>query len=112
MMDINDVLKSFLDRAVKDPRVGPTHIALYVTIVQIWVEQGRKDRLHLFSCQGMERAKIASRCTYSRVINDLKDFGFLHYEPSLYKQRGSMISIPTKELNKEKDEGYGKERRS
>lgn len=111
-MDINDVLKSFLDRAVKDPRVGTIHIALYVTIVQIWVEQGRKDRLHLFSYQGMERAKIASRCTYSRVINDLKDFGFLHYEPSLYKQKGSMISIPIKELNKEKDEGYGKERRS
>jgi hypothetical protein len=45
----------------------------------------------VFSNEIMPIAKISSPATYLKCVRDLSDFGYIRYEPSFNKNKGSKI---------------------
>lgn len=73
-------LEVFFQRAAADPRLGPLHVSVFVSLLVLWERQLRKSPLLIVRRQVMELAKIASSNSYHRVIRDLSAFGYLSYE--------------------------------
>jgi len=92
-MDGLAVLSIFFDKASKDGRISIAHIGLYATLVRIWAGRGFETPLILFSQMVMPLAKISSSATYHKLIRDLNAYGYLRYQPSYYKGRGSRIYL-------------------
>lgn len=86
-------LVSFHDKIVDNPRVGPSHISLYTAILYHSDKHGFKFPISVFSRELMLNAKISGVATYTRCIQDLKEFGFIKYVPSYNPILGSLIYL-------------------
>ncbi|MUG03784.1 hypothetical protein ECC01_22805, partial [Bacillus tequilensis] len=86
---MEQVLQTFFEGVVRDPRVGTTHIALFGALYQRWVEAGSVDPVQAYSHEVMPAAKIYSSSTYHRVLRELDAYGYLQYEPSYNRLRRS-----------------------
>jgi len=93
-MDGLQILSVFFNKATRDSRIGVRHIGLYVALFQLTAEKGFDSPLVTFSSSVMKVAKICSSATYHRLMRDLHTYGYITYEPSFYKRRGSKISLP------------------
>lgn len=80
----------FLDRFSDDPRIGPTHISLFISI--LLMTEGNKEHPVLFKRDLVKKAKI-SHSTYHRCIWQLHNYGYIKYEPSFDPLVGSTIKI-------------------
>ncbi|MDR6809686.1 hypothetical protein J2Y45_006763 [Dyadobacter sp. BE34] len=87
------LIAQFLDRAGKDPYLGTSHIAVYVVILTSWFMQGKATPLKAYNQQIMKSAKIASSSTYTKLIKDLCDGGYLRFVPSFYSRLPSQIFV-------------------
>lgn len=87
-------LKGFFEAIQNDGRIGITHIGLYATLLQYWQENGFPKSITVFSYQIMDLAKI-SATTYHRCIRELSEYGYIRYEPSFKKNKGSRIFMNT-----------------
>jgi hypothetical protein len=87
------LIAQFLDRAGKDPYLGTSHIAVYVVILTSWFMQGKTTPLNAFNRQIMKNAKIASSSTYTKLIKDLCDGGYLRFVPSFYSRLPSQVFV-------------------
>lgn len=92
-MDGNTLLSLFFNKTATDCRIGIRHIGLYVTLFQMVSGQGFEIPLIVFSSQVMKAAKICSSATYHKLIRELNDYGYIRYEPSFYKRKGSRIYL-------------------
>lgn len=81
----------FFASIAHDPRIGTTHVCLYMSLLQCWQEQDFECPMHVFSRGIMQKAKILSSATYHRCIQDLHHFGYIRYEPSYKRNQGSKI---------------------
>jgi hypothetical protein len=77
-----DALTMFLDRASRDPRIGPSHLSLYLGILYLWHAQGTPCHVEVSARKLMPLARIAGANTYHRTIRQLHRYGYLEYEPS------------------------------
>jgi len=96
---LKDILREFHNRVVDDPRMGPTHISLYIAILHFTNEQNFQSPISVFSKELMKHAKISGIATYTKCILELKQFGFINYIPSFNPLLGSLIYLL--KLNKE-----------
>lgn len=87
------MLEAFFDRAASDPYIGPLHLALFMVLVQM-AGQSRRLPVRLYSHQGMVQARISSRTTYCRLLNELDKGAYLYYRPSMNYKTASRIWIP------------------
>jgi len=92
-MDQLKPLSDFFNAIAGDPRISITHIGIYASLLQYWKEHDYKNPLCVFSHEIMQKAKISARSTYRRCITDLSNYGYLKYEPSFKKNRGSRIYL-------------------
>ncbi|SEJ53055.1 hypothetical protein SAMN05216327_11249 [Dyadobacter sp. SG02] len=90
-MQLSKQIESFLDKAHSDPRIGTTHIALYLSILNMWYQSS--GRLYVYNRQVMRVAKISSSSTYSKLLRDLTEGGYVAFEPSYYKRTPSNLKI-------------------
>jgi hypothetical protein len=81
----------FFAAIADDPRINTTHISLYMALLQYWKEQDFASPIRVFSRQIMQIAKILSPATYHRHIRDLSDYGYIRYEPSYKRNKGSKV---------------------
>ena len=86
-------LLSFQDKIVKDTRIGPSHISLYTAILYYAEKNDFNFPISVFSRELMAYAKISGASTYTRCIQDLKEFGFINYVPSFNPVLGSLIYL-------------------
>jgi hypothetical protein len=86
-------LTAFFEKAANDPRLGISHICLYLTIVSLWQTQGAQKPLITFAKPVMRLAKIASSATYVRLLRDLCEGGYLGFEASFYNKQPSKIHV-------------------
>lgn len=86
-------LNRFFERCNTDPRIGAIHIAVFTAILNIWLKRGCTGSITLFSWEVMPEAKISSRMTYRKVIRDLGEYGYLYYQASFSKHRGSRFAL-------------------
>lgn len=70
--------------------IGPTHIALYTALYNMWMEKSVDSALTFYRSELMQKCKIAGKSTYHRALNDLVDFGYIAYQPK-YDRTKSVI---------------------
>lgn len=90
-MDQLKPLSEFFNAISGDPRISITHIGIYAALLQYWSEHHFENPVHVFSYEIMKIAKISASTTYHKSIKDLNSYGYIRYEPSYKRNRGSKI---------------------
>ena len=92
-MEVLQPLSNFFEAIRKDPRISITHIGIYAALLQCWKENEYINPIEVFSYDIMRIAKISASATYHKCIRSLHEFGYIKYEPSFKKNRGSRIYL-------------------
>ncbi|WEK36094.1 MAG: hypothetical protein P0Y53_01150 [Candidatus Pseudobacter hemicellulosilyticus] len=87
------VLQGFYVKMMDDPRIGKSHLAVFLSIFLLWLEKGEGDELACYSVELRRISKISGTATFHAVIRDLHSLGFIHYHPSYYKGRPSRLKM-------------------
>ncbi|EHQ27003.1 hypothetical protein [Mucilaginibacter paludis] len=90
-MEHFNYISSFFKAIASDPRISVTHIAIYASLLQYWDQEGYVNPLYVFSREIMDIARVSSRTTYRKAVQDLNDYGYLRYELSYKRTKGSRI---------------------
>ena len=84
------LLENFLQRAQRDPRIGPVHISLYLGLWKLWRDSGiMENGIRFFSYQLLPLGKVSSCSTYHKAIKQLHAFGYICYAASYNRNKGS-----------------------
>jgi hypothetical protein len=76
------ILSAFYDAISNDARIGATHISLYMALFHAWGLNNFQSPVAFTSQEIMPMAKIDSRATYHKCLQDLVECGYLRYIPS------------------------------
>ena len=90
-MDQLKSLSDFFNAIAGDPRISITHIGIYAALLQYWTERGFQNPMYVFSYEIMNIAKISASTTYHKIIRELNDYGYIKYESSYKRNRGSKV---------------------
>ncbi|WET02422.1 hypothetical protein [Flavobacterium sp. YJ01] len=93
-------LTDFFSAIEKDFRISSTHIAIYAALLQYRAVKGFINPIEIFRVEMVQIAKISSKSTYHKCLHELHDYGYLRYEPSFKKTRGSRIYFFDFEIRK------------
>ncbi|HLP37775.1 hypothetical protein [Lacibacter sp.] len=93
MMELASPFVRFYEAVVYDVRIGATHISVYMALLQQWNLKGGKNTFYISRSEIMSTAKINSRQTYNKCMNDLKAYGYISYEPSKNHYRKSEVQL-------------------
>jgi replication initiation and membrane attachment protein DnaB len=75
-------LKSFYAAIIEDPRIGTTHISLYMALFHFYGLNGFQNPVEITRASVMNVAKISGLATYHKCVKDLQEFGYINYTPS------------------------------
>ncbi len=92
-MELFTPLSSFYLVAADDARIGATHVCLYMAILNQWSMVGGTNPIIINRQAIMRDAKIRSRQTYNKCMNDLQDSGYIKYHPSVNSFRRSTVQL-------------------
>ena len=77
----------FLDKFYKvlseDARISATNISLYMALIKEWNRTGCINPFPVDRKTIMQAAKISARFTYNKCMNNLQEFGYITYSPSV-----------------------------
>lgn len=93
MIDKNFALTNFYQRAQKDQRLLPSHLALFTAICMLYDVNVAENAIRVTRKKLMELAKIRSKSTYHRCISELEEFEYIVYQPSYDHYLGTYISF-------------------
>ena len=91
-MLFSEELNRFMNEVREDGRISPSHISLFIAILQYANLQG-ENPVCVFSRDLMPLAKISGSATFNKNIWDLHKYGYIKYIPSYNHFLGSMIYI-------------------
>jgi hypothetical protein len=86
---LNGVMRKFH----KDPGIGGAHRNLYLAFFQMWNKKHFPEKLMVNSKLIMSIAKLRSRTTYLKLLQELVKLGYIEYYPSNNPQIGSTIKL-------------------
>ena len=86
-------LKTVLQRMGDDNRLGPSHISLYLAILQYAEENRLESSIPVYRTELMPRAKILARKTFEKNVWELHLYGYIRYVPSYSSCLRSLIVI-------------------
>lgn len=86
-------LTGFFDKVMRDDRLNPSHISLYVSLFQFWNVQRFANPISISRDEVMRISKIGSKATYHKCMKDLHNFSYLAYDPSFNPFRGSLVTL-------------------
>lgn len=92
-MELFPPLTGFYEAIEEDARIGTTHISLYMALLQQWNMNGGKNPISIERSVIMKTAKINARYTYNKCMNELQDYGFIIYEPSVNFYSSSVVYL-------------------
>lgn len=92
-MDFDTALYGFMNMVREDPRIGPSHISLFLAILYSYKSQDCQMPVSVYSRDLMKQAKISAGGTYHRCMRDLKEAGYIHYIPSYNPVLGSLVYL-------------------
>jgi hypothetical protein len=90
MERLND-LSDFFGAIQSDARISITHIGIYAALLQYRIENGWANPVQAFSHEIMNLAKLSSAITYHKCVRQLSEYGYIRYEPSFNRKKGSKI---------------------
>ena len=88
----SEEINRFMNEVREDGRIGPSHISLFIAILQYANLQG-ENPICVFSRDLMPLAKISATATFNKNIWELHNYGYIRYEPSYNRYFGSLIFI-------------------
>ena len=86
-------LTSFYSAIKSDPRIGTTHISLYMALFQFYNLNRLSNPILITRTAVMEVAKISGLATYHKCMKDLVEFGYIRYEPSFNPTISSQVYL-------------------
>jgi replication initiation and membrane attachment protein DnaB len=92
-MELFPPLSGFYEAIDGDVRIGTTHISLYMALLQQWNLSGGKNPFSIERTAIMKAAKINARYTYNKCMNNLHEFGYVTYLPSLNQFTNTTIYL-------------------
>lgn len=87
-------LSDFFTAIEQDGRISVTHIGIYAALLEYRAQMDYSNPIVAFSYDIMKIAKISSAMTYHKCVKDLNAYGYIRYEPSFNKNKGSKIHFP------------------
>ena len=90
-MDFSKPLSDFFSAIETDPRISITHIGIYAALLQYWSVHHFENPVHIFSYDIMRIAKISASTTFHKAIRELNEYGYIEYEPSFKRNKGSKV---------------------
>lgn len=100
-MDHNKNMMGFFECLIKDDRLLPSHISMYVSLFQFWSLNHFQNPFRICREIVMESSKIRSLATYHKCIRELHQAGFIIYSPSYNSFKGSLIEMMDTEYLKD-----------
>lgn len=94
MAEIKELTK-FYEAIQNNPRIGPSHISLYMALFHLYNLNGYSNPFHISRKTVMEIAKIGGFATFHKCIKDLNEFGYIQYSPSYNSAIQSQVSLVT-----------------
>lgn len=88
----------FFKKAGADHRIGPHHVALYMSLYQQWCMNNGKTPMNIEHLNLRQVAKIG-RTTYHKCMRELHMYGYIWYAPSYSPVLGSFVSLIELEEN-------------
>lgn len=92
MVEIKE-LSSFFSAIKEDPRIGTTHISLYMALFQFFNVNGFQNPVCITRAAVMKASKIGGLATYHKCVKDLSDLGYIRYEPSYNPAIGTQVYL-------------------
>ncbi|MCG9970883.1 hypothetical protein [Christiangramia crocea] len=86
---LNGVLRKFFE----DDNISSSHRSLYLAFFELWNQKHFPETLMINRKQVMLLAKIRSRTTYHKLLQDLKKWGYLQHSASHNPQTGSLVEM-------------------
>jgi hypothetical protein len=86
-------LTGFFHLIIKDDRLNPTHISLYIALFQYWNVNRFRNPISISRSEMMKVSKISAKGTYHKCMRELHDFGYIKYDPSYNPFRGSLVYL-------------------
>lgn len=90
MEKLND-LSNFFEAIGSDARISITHIGIYAALLQYRIQNDFTNPIQVFSHEIMSIAKLSSAITYHKCVRELSEYGYIRYEPSFNRMKGSKI---------------------
>lgn len=89
---VGAALVQFFNTINHDKVIAHTHICLYLAILHLLVKTGTHP-IHVSRSKIMHLAKIKSKTTYHKCINELVTRGYITYQPSYHPEGETKISL-------------------
>jgi hypothetical protein len=86
-------LTGFYEAIQDDPRIGSTHISLYMALFQLYNLNGFRNPINICRKKVMEVAKISGTATFHKCIKDLHELGYIQYLPSYNPAICSQVNL-------------------
>lgn len=83
----------WLESLQQDPRIGPMHTSLFVSILCQWRAQGLANHVKISARSLMPGANIRGKGPYHRTIRQLHEYGYIKYEPSYNPEWPSKVYV-------------------
>lgn len=93
-MEAFKAFSNFFTAIEKDGRISSTHIGVFAALLQYRTANGFVNPIEVFSHQIMRIAKISAASTYHKCVKELSEYGYIKYEPSFKRTKGSKIYFP------------------
>lgn len=77
----------------EDERLSPYHLSVYNALFMLWNECGFASKLSINRNDVMKLSKIGNQNTYTKVLKQLHEYGYILYEPSFNPLKGSLVTI-------------------
>ena len=92
---------SAFDQIEKDNRLLPSHIAIYVVLLNLWSKEEFQNPINVSRREMLLLSKVNSQATYHKCMKELNDFGYIKYSPSYnpYATKQDLEEIKTEILN-------------
>lgn len=84
-------ISDFFEAIETDSRISITHIGIYAALLQYRIQNDFTNPIQVFSHEIMSIAKLSSAITYHKCVRQLSEYGYIRYEPSFNRTKGSKI---------------------
>ena len=95
MVNVNYILhlNAFFEKIPKDKRLRPVHVSLYMALFHFWNNARFTNDFFICRAEVMKQARVGSKGTYHRCINELNEWKCIRYNPSHSPSLGSTINM-------------------
>jgi len=92
-MSSNNYFIGAFDQIEKDDRLQPSHISIYIVLLNIWHKKEFKNPMNITRKEILLASKVKSKATYHKCMKELHEYGYIKYDPTYNPFKGSSITL-------------------